>query len=220
MSYWWFGTLPRVPIEQLFNDKATSDYTIINAGWRLPGTSITLHELNCIVLALRATSAERVLEIGTYDGNTSLNLAANVPETGVVVTVDLPLDESNPEYALEIGDASQRNVTDRTIVGQQFRDHQLNSRIRQVLADTGALDFETLGTSFDMAFIDGCHAYEYVKSDTENALKVVRAGGLILWHDYAILETVSKAVDEYANDSRFLQLNAIESTRLAVGFVR
>jgi len=37
---------------------------------------------------------------------------------------------------------------------------------------------------FDLIFIDGSHYYEYVKSDTQNALGCLTAGGLVVWHDY------------------------------------
>ena len=32
--------------------------------------------------------------------------------------------------------------------------------------------------------MDACHDYEYVVSDTQNALKLCRPGGWIAWHDY------------------------------------
>jgi len=36
----------------------------------------------------------------------------------------------------------------------------------------------------DVVFVDAGHTYPYVKSDTENALSMLRPGGVILWHDY------------------------------------
>jgi predicted O-methyltransferase YrrM len=36
----------------------------------------------------------------------------------------------------------------------------------------------------DLIFIDGSHAYSYVMSDTEKALKMLKKGGIVLWHDY------------------------------------
>ena len=34
-------------------------------------------------------------------------------------------------------------------------------------------------------FVDGAHAYSYVKSDTEKALRMIRPGGVIVWHDFS-----------------------------------
>jgi hypothetical protein len=65
-----------------------------------------------------------------------------------------------------------------------------------------------------MIFIDGNHYYDYVKSDSENALGCLRAGGLIVWHDYGMIEDVSRAVDELAGRVGVL---AIRGTSLAVG---
>ena len=67
-----------------------------------------------------------------------------------------------------------------------------------------------------MAFIDGCHAYEYVRKDTENALRAVRKGGVVMWHDYGMIKEVSRAVDEFA---RQLDVKVIRGTRIALAVV-
>lgn len=69
---------------------------------------------------------------------------------------------------------------------------------------------------FDLVFIDGCHHYEYVKKDTQNAIKYLKSGGMIIWHDYGMVRHVSKVVDETA---KRLKINAIQGTRLAVGYI-
>jgi predicted O-methyltransferase YrrM len=185
---------------------------------RLPGTSVTLFEVNCILLALASIPARRALEIGTFDGNTSLNLAVNLPDDGSVITIDLPVSEV-PEYAIGIAEPSLRNVTERSIVGAQFRNHPAGKKIHQIFCDTGTLDFRSLGGSFDLAFIDGCHAYEYVVSDTRKVLEVMAPGGIVIWHDYAMMASVSRAVDEMQDTGVFNDIFAIEGTRLAVGVV-
>ncbi len=46
---------------------------------------------------VRATSPHTILEIGTFNGNTTLQLAANSPETCTVYTLDLPVgSEADP----------------------------------------------------------------------------------------------------------------------------
>ena len=215
MSYWYHGALERRPVQAVFGRGAGARYVVENPGRRDPGTSTTLFELNCILMALREVDAARVLEIGTYDGNTTLNLALNVAPEGEVVTVDLPLEEG-AELAIAVEDR-MRNVTDRRGVGRQFQGHPASARIRQVLGDSAKLDWSSLGGPFDLAFIDGCHAYEYVKNDTEGVLSVMRPGGLVLWHDYAEMDSVSRAVDSFR--PRFERLCAVEGTRIAVGLV-
>jgi predicted O-methyltransferase YrrM len=217
MQYWWHGALERRAIEHVLADAAGSTFQILNPGLREPGTSITIFELACVLMAMRSVKARKVLEIGTFNGNTALNIAANLEDDGVLVTVDLPI-EPPEKLALGLEQDRERNVTDRNAVGIQFRDRPEAKRIRQVLGDSAKLDFGTLGGPFDLAFIDGCHAYNYVKSDTEKVLEVMRPGGLVLWHDYSMIESVARAVDEYRG--RVDRLVAIEGTRIALGYVR
>jgi predicted O-methyltransferase YrrM len=217
MTYWWHGALPREPVERVFGNASVESLHILNPGRRDQDTSVTLFELSCILMAMRSVDARRVLEIGTFDGNTTLNIAANLPAGGEVTTIDLPI-EAPSELALALEKPRERNITDRSILGEQFRGRQCPGRIRQVLGDSAKLDFAALGKGFDLAFIDGCHAYNYVKSDTEKVLSVMRPGGVILWHDYAMMESVSRAVDEFGG--RFASLCALEGTRIAVGIVK
>lgn len=217
MSYWFFGDLQRHPAEHVLTRSADAHVEMLNVGNREPGTSTTIFELSCILMGMHEVDAKKVIEIGTFNGNTTLNIATNLPADGEVVTIDLPV-EGDTSYALDIDGADKRNVTDRNRVGIQFQEHTSKDKIRQVFGDSARLDFESLGGPFDFAFIDGCHDYNYVKSDTDNILKVMRKGGLVMWHDYAEMESVSLAVDEYKH--RFDRLCAIEGTRIAMGFVR
>lgn len=51
--------------------------------------------------------------------------------------------------------------------------------------------------SFDLAFIDGDHAYEAVREDIENVLPLLRTGGVLAFHDYSpTWPGVRQAVDE------------------------
>jgi predicted O-methyltransferase YrrM len=217
MQYWYFGQLERKPIELALPRAGEASFSMLNAGKRQPGTSTTIFELSCILMAMRECGAKRVLEIGTFNGNTTLNIANNLPEDGRVVTIDLPV-EGDTSYALKIDGEAMRNMTDRRVVGEQFKGHALEGKITQVFGDSAKLDFTALGGKFDFAFIDGCHDYAYVKSDTDNVLKVMRPGGIIMWHDYAMMESVSRAVDEYRG--RIDRLTAIEESRIALGWVR
>jgi predicted O-methyltransferase YrrM len=93
----------------------------------------------------------------------------------------------------------------------------LSSRIRQVYADSGKMDWSALGGPFELIFIDGCHSEEYVRSDTDNALRQLTAGGVIVWHDYGMIPAVSRVVDELAGRRADIRLRVAQGTRLAVG---
>lgn len=105
-------------------------------------------------------------------------------------------------------------------MGSQYRGHPLESKIHQVYGDSAKINFQDLGGPFDIAFIDGCHAYEYVVSDTKNVIPVVRPGGLLIWHDYCNHEGVARGVDELKNDPRFASIYAIEGSRLAMATLK
>jgi predicted O-methyltransferase YrrM len=154
----------------------------------------------------------RVLEIGTFDGNTTLTLAANSPSHSCITTVDLPRDwQGSLHLAVS---AEYVNVTNRDRVGSQATLTPYASKVSQVFGDSAQLDWSTLGGPFDLIFIDGCHAYDYVRSDTANARRHLVPGGLLVWHDYGMIEDVSRAVDEVTG---LKLLTAIRGTRLAIG---
>ena len=108
-------------------------------------------------------------------------------------------------------------MTDRAQLGRQFRGHLCEQRIRQVFGDSTRIDWNTLGSPFDLIFIDGAHHYEFVARDTENARAHLAPGGAIVWHDYGLFEDVSRVVDQVAENADELKLYAITGTRLAVG---
>ena len=213
ISTWRHGRLPRVHLTQIFPGIETVSVNLVNLYHRKIGLSADAGEVMALCAIERFMGARNVVEIGTYDGNTALNLAANLPADGCVTTIDLPQDW-NRQFLYDVPN-NHWNVTDRNRIGAQFQGTKYESRIRQVLGDSAAVDWKELHPPFDMIFIDGCHYREYVKADTENALRNIRPGGVIVWHDYGDIKDVSRVVDETA---RQITVRAIRGTRLAVGW--
>lgn len=214
IASWWHGNLPRVRLSEIFpgieeisvNLKRTYDRTI--------GTSVDILELVTLVTIAKFIQARRVLEIGTFDGNTALNLAANSPNDALVVTVDLPEDWTGG-FQIEVP-TDHQNVTDRKVTGRQYLKTPEQSKIVQVLGDSAKLDWSQMHGPFDLAFIDGCHSYEYATLDTKNVLPQMRPGGVVVWHDYGQIPEVSRAVDEAAG---LKSIHVVRGTRLAVGLM-
>jgi predicted O-methyltransferase YrrM len=216
---WLFGDLPRLPLSQGFPGSEELEVRLPRALDRSFGTSITPDEACCLCVIERHLAARKVLEIGTFDGNTTLALAANLEDGGTVTTVDLPPDFDLSRDRARLAHPEERiNLTPRERLGRQFEAHPLATRIQQVFGDSAALDWGMLGGPFDLIFIDGAHTAAYVESDSANALKHLRATGAIVWHDYGLYEDVSAVVDRFADEVRELHLFAIEGTRLAVGY--
>jgi predicted O-methyltransferase YrrM len=213
ISQWSHGRLPRVYLPRILPGIETVDVALVNVFQRRIGLSIDAQELMMLCAIERFIGAANVLEIGTYDGNTALNLAANLTGKGRVTTIDLPA-EWNGEFVYDVPPDLQ-NVTDRKQIGIQYRNTAQEGQIRQVLGDSARLDWSLLDPPFDLIFIDGCHYSDYVRKDTENALQHLRSGGVIVWHDYGEFKDVSRAVDEAAKQ---ITIHAIRGTRLAIGW--
>lgn len=151
-----------------------------------------LYCLSCIAILSRAT---RVFEIGTYDGATALQLANACPDAELF-TLDLaPSDVASAGRPHSVA-AEAENVTTGG-VGNRFAGMPIASRIHQMFGNSIEFDYGPYLQSMDVVFVDACHDYKYAKSDTCNALRLVRPGGTILWHDYLLgWPGVVRAVDE------------------------
>jgi len=204
---WSSGNLQRKSLPQVFPGiESCNSVSVRKPESRIVGWAVDLQELIHIVSIIRFTGAHKILEVGTYDGFTALNLAANLEDGGQISTVDLPQDRSN------FSRHEITNMGDAHIVGSQYHGEKEEARIRQLWADSMRTDWRTFGGPFDMIFVDACHEYPYVKSDSINAVTHVRPGGTVLWHDYGFIPDVSRAVDEMARE---YPITAITGTRLA-----
>jgi hypothetical protein len=138
-------------------------------------------QIMAVLSILVAENPSEVLEIGTFMGYTSRQMAENL-ETATIHTVDLPEDfspEHDPYQALPKDDM---HLMARRIVGREFKGRSCASRIKQHFTDTAIWDFREAGhpTFF---FIDGSHTYEYCKSDSEKCFALCAGRGVFLWHD-------------------------------------
>jgi len=217
-TYWFTGTLTRIPLAELLPESKSVEISLPRAFDRKFGTSISTEEACHLCAITRCLKAKKVLEIGTWDGNTALAIAANLNEGGEVVTVDLPPDFDAEKQAASLAFSDGfLNLTPRDQLGRQVQGHTLSHRIRQVYGDSAALDWSKLGGPFDLIFIDGCHTEAYVRSDSQNALRQLGDGGAIVWHDYGMIPEVSTVVDHMAQEPTGLRICALEGTRLAIG---
>ena len=188
-------------------ENVDDDVRILYPRKRKRGMSIELEELVTILTIVKYFDFERIVEVGTYDGNTTLNMALNMNDQGRIVTIDLAPD--GLESPTLTGRIQPVDFPERQYVGTS-----VEGKIQQVYGDSAKLDWDGLGGPFDMAFIDGDHSSEYALNDTRKALSVLRPGGTILWHDYE-METVSRVIDEAVILGE--NINWIKGTRIAIG---
>lgn len=156
--------------------------------------NVTTAELVALIGLARRVVRASVFEIGTFNGRTTINLAGNLSEDTTVYTLDLPKDAVS-RTSLPLDDADiQFIVKDK--VGDLFDRFSASGQIVQLLGDSGTFDFTPYYGAMDLVFVDGSHSYQYVLSDTRNALRMVRSGGIIVWHDYGAWHGVTRALNE------------------------
>jgi predicted O-methyltransferase YrrM len=179
--------------------------------------NVSLTELAAIAKIVARQKPEQVLEIGTFDGRTTLNIAANCDECSTIYTLDLPRKEIF-NTALSIGLFDKRYI-DKEKSGDRFIGTPYEKRIVQLYGDSATFDFSPYFDKIDAIFIDGSHSYEYVLNDSRVALKLLKnRRGLIIWHDYNewAWEGVVRALNElYTQVPEFKGLRHIEETTLA-----
>jgi predicted O-methyltransferase YrrM len=125
-----------------------------------------LLELACLGYVVKHLNPKLVFEIGTYIGRTTRLFALNSRGDCNIITLDLP----------------QSSVMHD--VGADYHNTVEASRIHQLYGDSRTFDFSHWFNKCDFVWVDACHDYDYVISDSRNALKLCRSGGWIGWHDY------------------------------------
>ena len=156
--------------------------------------------------ASNLSEGQNLLEIGTFEGITSLNCSLNAKK-GKVYTLDLALDHCLDEVQEE-----KYLDYDKELINSNKRRSEILENIRNVIqlyGDSTKYDFSTI--NYSMAFIDGGHDYKTVKSDTENILKYIDKPGSIFWHDYDVTNYVGKYLLEISDAYDILW---IKNTRL------
>jgi predicted O-methyltransferase YrrM len=107
----------------------------------------------------------------------------------------IPANAVMKSYVDEVGISTAYLRTDaRGNIGHLYRDQNFGHRVNQIFCDSRRWHLKNYPNNFfDTVLIDGGHTKSIVKSDTKKALKVLRPGGLIIWHDFCpVLSVRSK----------------------------
>ena len=180
----------------------------------LPGEGVhaPVEELAYLALAARAMQPDLIFEIGTFRGRTALNFALNSPDECSVYTLDLPV-EAPPDAAPGSAD---RNLVGLRQVGSDYAGRDVEAKIHQLFGDSRSFDFAPFEGKADLVFIDGGHSYEVALSDTRNALRLCRHGGVILWHDFGNYGDYADIVRAVLDVLPAEEIFQVENTQLAL----
>ncbi|NER99183.1 MAG: class I SAM-dependent methyltransferase [Symploca sp. SIO1B1] len=175
-----------------------SQFPCLEVGAVIEAGGVSLADMAILAALTLWLQPKRVLEIGTYHGWTSHNLALQLKGDAELVTINLP-DGQTPRL-----NSSGWNATffpeDKTPL--LFEGRSTANRIKQIKEDTANLSAEDFAGKFDLIFIDGSHSYAYVENDTKLALSVANEQAIILWHDYSIPARWSGVTEYLLQSSR------------------
>jgi hypothetical protein len=205
--------LPSIPVDGLIGE--TLHLTLYEAT-QMSGNTSLLEQIVLVRLA-ETLQPKALFEFGTFDGRTSLNLIAHSPPDAHLYTLDLPVAKID-QTQLPL-DQRDRTYIDKPQSGVRFLGTSYASRVTRLYGDSASFDFSPYYGSIDLIFVDASHAYGYVRSDTLNAMKLLRpSGGLIVWHDYSQdWLGVMRALSEfYESGGPFRALRRVEGTSLVI----
>jgi hypothetical protein len=196
----------------LFPNPGTLEVKIKDLGRARDG-DIRVEELFLLSLMAQHLRPKKIFEFGTFDGRTTLHFALNTEPGARIYTLDLP-DIPPSEIKLEYASGYENlpYITKRKI-GNEYTDMDVSYKITQLFGDSATFDFSDFHNAMDLVFVDAGHSYEYVKSDTLNAFKMLKPGGTIIWHDYNNHPGVTTWLDEF---SSLKKLHWIRGTWLVV----
>ncbi|HAD82235.1 MAG: hypothetical protein A2509_04045 [Candidatus Edwardsbacteria bacterium RIFOXYD12_FULL_50_11] len=159
-----------------------------------------LTDLISLCMICRSIKPKTIFEIGTFNGYTALHMALNTPADAVIHTLDLPTNEEiKPKLNTTITDDEHIVLLGKT-QKYCFEKSVVASKIHCLYGDSANYDYSSYFNKVDLFFIDGAHSYEYVRSDTLNAINCCHPGSVIVWHDYGRsgLNGVSKWLLEFS----------------------
>jgi predicted O-methyltransferase YrrM len=178
------GNDGRLPVAKLA-DLLLGQPTVTLRSLAFRDGNVSPHEILVIAALVADHAPMLVFEIGTFDGNTTLQMAENAPSGSEIITLDLPVEATATRSPIDQEDLKyiQADVRGR----RRFVGSTAASKIREVFGDSAVFDFSAAigDRKIDFAFIDGSHSFEYVKSDTERILERLAPDAIVLWHDYA-----------------------------------
>lgn len=145
----------------------------------------------CAIARHAPSGPVRIFEFGTCTGKTTYLLALNARvgaagDEPKVVTLTLAPDQV-ATYQKAGGDDPRDThaaIKESAFTRFYYTGTAMEPRITQVFGDSKAFDTTGHEGVYDLVFVDGSHAKSYVESDSQRAMRMVRPGGIVAWHDY------------------------------------
>jgi predicted O-methyltransferase YrrM len=146
--------------------------------------NVSLDELAFLCALARQLAPRRIVEIGTFDGNTALQFALNTPPESRIFTLDLPV---GAEMLAESDFYDASYIASERRVRRRFLGTSVEHKVTQCYGNSLTFDFSAFvaGGNPELIFIDAGHSYDCVRNDSQKALSILAPGGTIVWQDYS-----------------------------------
>lgn len=139
----------------------------------LPTRFFMAGELDRLLHLMESVKAEVVVEFGVHEGRNAAAAFRNVETITHYVGVDVT-PTARPTLGFQT----------REIPAHPGRLALDDGRFELIVSPRGTFDLTAKDLpACDVCFIDGDHSRKAVEHDTAIARKIVRPGGLIIWHD-------------------------------------
>ena len=147
--------------------------------------NLSAEELIAISSLIQTNSPKNLVEIGTFNGLTTLHMALNTSQEAKIHTLDLSTLKDYPKEALDPEDIKYISYNFKG--NKHYKNTLYNHKIIEYEGNSLTYPFFNFiqeGVKIDFIFIDGGHSYQVVKNDTEKSLKILKEDGILIWHDY------------------------------------
>lgn len=164
-----------------------------------------------VISTIAANSSGDCLEIGTSFGHGTHKIATNIHGKGNVYTVNVLPEQITSNEKLVT------HLLSREEIGSYLREMRIDNVV-QFYANTMDWRVPKEVSDLVMAFIDGNHDTEAVRSDTHLIYDRIRDGGFLVWHDFsplyrskfewidAVMKGVERSLDELGVDAEIVNL--------------
>ena len=170
--------IPMVTVDDLL--PGDSEFRAVIALFPKAHAAVSPLEAVALAVLLRKADARNVFEFGTYKGVSITQIALNLPPDSKIYTLDLP--EDDPRSAFAITDPEDIDIAlEKGKAGLVPSD--LKGRIHFLRQDSATFDTKPFEGRMDFVFVDGAHNADYVRNDSEKGWRMLRPGGIIVWHD-------------------------------------
>jgi len=152
------------------------------AGQNLDHTSVTSTQMDALVRAVQASQqmSGPIIEIGSYRGVTTRNLALSAASGREVVAIDPYLGEGGHDHDL-----------------RYFEEHTANlANVRHIPATSDAAFAAWGGVPISMVFIDAIHEYLHAWYDFAAWGSMVVPGGFVAFHDVDKFHGVNRVIQK------------------------